>query len=97
MRFDVRNKKPKLWNAAILTAAAAGLIAVLLIRDAEKNALAVRLEGMSVQEATEWLQTRAQKVYDAKEQAVSPDIMREMERVVLLRVVIRSGWTTSTP
>ena len=41
MRFDVRNKKPKLWNAAILTAAAAGLIAVLLIRDAEKNALAV--------------------------------------------------------
>ena len=59
----------------------------VFIAPEEKNALAVRLEGMSVQEATEWLQTRAQKVYDAKEQAVSPDIMREMERVVLLRVV----------
>ena len=59
----------------------------VFIAPEEKNALAVRLEGMSVQEATEWLQTRAQKVYDAKEQAVSPEIMREMERVVLLRVV----------
>ena len=59
----------------------------VFIAPEEKNALAVRLEGMSVQEATEWLQNRAQKVYDAKEQAVSPDLMREMERVVLLRVV----------
>ena len=59
----------------------------VFIAPEEKNALAVRLEGMSVQDATEWLQTRAQKVYDAKEQAVTPDLMREMERVVLLRVV----------
>ena len=59
----------------------------VFIAPEEKNALAVRLEGMSVQEAIEWLQTRAKKVYDAKEQAVTPDIMREMERVVLLRVV----------
>ena len=61
----------------------------VFIAPEEKNALALRLEGMSVQEATEWLQNRATKVYDAKEQAVTPDIMREMERVVLLRVVDR--------
>ena len=59
----------------------------VFIAPEEKNALAVRLEGMSIQDATDWLQTRAKKVYDAKEQAVTPDIMREMERVVLLRVV----------
>ena len=59
----------------------------MFIAPEEKNALAVRLEGMSVQEATDWLQARAEKIYNAKEQAVSPDVMREMERVVLLRVV----------
>ncbi len=59
----------------------------VFIAPEEKNALAVRLEGMSVQEATDWLQARAEKIYNAKEQAVSPDVMREMERVVLLRVV----------
>ncbi len=59
----------------------------VFIAPTEENALAVRLEGMTTQEAIDWLQTRAEKVYDAKEQAVSPDIMRELERIVLLRVV----------
>ncbi len=59
----------------------------VFIAPEEKNALAVRLEGMSVQDATQWLQTRAAKVYDAKEQAVTPELMREIERVVLLRTV----------
>ncbi len=59
----------------------------IFIAPEEQNALAVRLEGMTTDQAVQWLQTRANKVYDMKEQAVSPDIMREMERVVLLRVV----------
>ena len=59
----------------------------VFIAPEERNALAVRLEGMEVQEAIQWLQTRAAKVYDAKEQAVTPDLMREIERVVLLRTV----------
>jgi preprotein translocase subunit SecA len=42
---------------------------------------------MTPEQAIEWLQTRAKKVYDAKEQAVSPEVMREMERIVLLKVV----------
>ncbi len=59
----------------------------VFIAPEERTALAVRLEGMEVQEAIQWLQTRAAKVYDAKEQAVTPDLMREIERVVLLRTV----------
>ena len=65
----------------------AGHYTGVFIAPEERNALAVRLEGMTVQEATDWLQTRAKKVYDAKEQALGADIMRELERVVLLRVV----------
>ena len=65
----------------------AGHYTGVFIASEERNALAVRLEGMTVQEATDWLQTRAKKVYDAKEQALGADIMRELERVVLLRVV----------
>ena len=53
----------------------------------ETQALAVRLEGMTVQEAIDWLQGRAKKVYDAKEEAIGSELMREMERVVLLKVV----------
>ena len=59
----------------------------IFIAPEETQALAVRLEGKTVDEAIEWLQTRAKKVYDAKEEAVGSEIMREMERVVLLRVV----------
>ena len=59
----------------------------IFIAPEETQALAVRLEGMTVEQAIEWLQTRAKKVYDAKEEAVGSEIMREMERVVLLKVV----------
>ncbi|MBQ6712128.1 MAG: preprotein translocase subunit SecA, partial [Clostridia bacterium] len=59
----------------------------IFIAPEETQALAVRLEGMTPDQAIEWLQTRAKKVYDAKEQAVSPEIMRELERIVLLKVV----------
>ena len=59
----------------------------IFIAPEETQALAVRLEGMTVQEAIDWLQGRAKKVYDAKEEAIGPELMREMERVVLLRVV----------
>ena len=59
----------------------------IFIAPEETQALAVRLEGMTPEQAIEWLQTRAKKVYDAKEQAVSPEVMREMERIVLLKVV----------
>ena len=59
----------------------------IFIAPEETQALAVRLEGMTVEQAIEWLQTRAKKVYDAKEQAVGSELMREMERVVLLKVV----------
>ena len=59
----------------------------IFIAPEETQALAVRLEGMTPDQAIEWLQTRAKKVYDAKEQAVSPEVMRELERIVLLKVV----------
>ncbi len=41
MRFDVRQKKPKLWNAAALTAAVFAAVVLLLLRGAERNALTV--------------------------------------------------------
>ena len=59
----------------------------VFIAPEERTSLAVRLEGMTVEQATEWLQTRAQKVYDAKEQQIGAPMMRELERVVLLRTV----------
>ncbi|MBR5391103.1 MAG: preprotein translocase subunit SecA [Clostridia bacterium] len=62
----------------------------VFIAPEERTSLAVRLEGMTVEEATQWLQTRAQKVYDAKEQQIGAPVMRELERVVLLRTVDRN-------
>ena len=62
----------------------------VFIAPEERTSLAVRLEGMTVEQATEWLQTRAKKVYDAKEQQIGPELMRELERVVLLRTVDRN-------
>ena len=43
MKFDVRKKKPKLWNAAVLSLAVLALVSVLLYLDPEGNALAVSL------------------------------------------------------
>jgi len=53
----------------------------------EQNAMALRLEGMTPDEATQWLHERAVKVYNAKEAALGASVMRELERVVLLRTV----------
>ena len=53
----------------------------------EENVMAVRLEGMTPAEATQWIHDRAVKVYNAKEAALGESVMRELERVVLLRTV----------
>ena len=45
------------------------------------------LEGMSVDQATELLYAKAMEAYEAKEAEVTAPIMRELERVVMLRVV----------
>ena len=41
MQFDTRDKKPKLWNVAILSAAVLALIVGLISMDAEKHAALV--------------------------------------------------------
>ena len=43
--------------------------------------------GKSAQELTETVYEIAQKTYEAKEAAYTPKVMRELERVVMLRVV----------
>ena len=45
------------------------------------------LAGMSAEELVEKLQERASAIYDAKEQELGETLMRELERVVMLRVV----------
>ena len=59
----------------------------VFIAPEETTSLAVRLEGMSQQDATEYLHDRALKFYEMKEKALTPAVMRELERVVLLRTV----------
>ena len=46
-----------------------------------------QLVGKSAQELTETVYEIAQKTYEAKEAAYTPKVMRELERVVMLRVV----------
>ena len=49
---------------------------------------AYRPEGkISTEQLTEELYDRAVATYDAKEKAYTPDVMRELERVIMLRVV----------
>jgi len=55
----------------------------------EVPSLVAKLNGMGRETAAEELTARALKFYDAKEQALGPVIMRELERVVLLRTVDR--------
>ena len=43
IKFDSLNKKPKLWNVAVLTAAAAAAIAALVLSYAQKNMLYICL------------------------------------------------------
>jgi len=41
IRFDTRNKKPKLWNIAVLTGILAAALAVLLITGAQEHGVAI--------------------------------------------------------
>ena len=43
IRFDTLNKKPKLWNVAALSGVLLAILAVLLLRGAERNAAAISL------------------------------------------------------
>ena len=43
MKFDTRDKKPKLWNIAAVTAVFAALLAVLVWLGAEKYAVAASI------------------------------------------------------
>ena len=45
------------------------------------------LEGMGRREMQEFLTERSQQAYDAREQELGPETMREIERVVMLRIV----------
>ena len=65
----------------------AGKFTRVFIPPEETTSLAVRLEGMKQEDATAYLKDRAMKFYEAKEKALTPPIMRELERVVLLRTV----------
>ena len=77
-------KEPEPYQIEELEAKYAGLII-------EKGELTAK--GLSsAQEITEFLQTRAHEAYERKEQAITSPIMREVERVMLLRVV-DSKWT----
>ncbi len=59
----------------------------VFIAPEETTSLTERLVGMGIQDATDYLKTRAMAFYEAKERALSPQVMRELERVVLLRTV----------
>ena len=59
----------------------------VFIAPEETTSLVAKLDGMHEDDATELLQKRAFAVYAAKEEALSAPVLRELERVVLLRVV----------
>ena len=77
-------KEPEPYQIEELEAKYAGLII-------EKGELAAK--GLSsAHEITDFLRTRAHEAYERKEQEITSPIMREVERVMLLRVV-DSKWT----
>ena len=59
----------------------------IFIAPEEATSLVAKLDGMREDDATELLQKRAFAVYAAKEEALTAPVLRELERVVLLRVV----------
>ena len=59
----------------------------VFIAPEETTSVVAKLEGLHEDDATELLQKRAFAVYSAKEEALSAPVLRELERVVLLRVV----------
>ncbi len=73
-------------NAEGLTHLAAAMEGIYFARGT-LAARASQLEGKSAQEAADIIYEIAQKTYEAKENTYTPAIMRELERVVMLRVV----------
>ena len=59
----------------------------LILRPGEGNMTVAQLEGKTPEDITEMLQTRAREVYAAKEKLYGEQVMRELERVILLRSV----------
>jgi preprotein translocase subunit SecA len=52
-----------------------------------KGAIRIQAQKQSAEELTQLLYDLALRVYEAKETAFTPEVMREVERVVMLRVV----------
>ena len=73
-------------NEAGLNRLAAGMEGVYFARGT-LAARASQLEGRSAQEVADTVFEIAQRTYEAKEAAYTPQIMRELERVIMLRVV----------
>ena len=73
-------------NAQGLTHLAAAMEGIYFARGT-LAARASQLEGKPAQEVADIVYEIAQKTYEAKENAYTPAIMRELERVVMLRVV----------
>ena len=59
----------------------------IFIAPEETTSFVAKLDGMHEDEAFELLQKRAFAVYSAKEEALTAPVLRELERIVLLRVV----------
>ncbi len=59
----------------------------VILRKGEGDLTRLQLEGKTPEDITDWLRERAIAVYEAKEKALGEPIMRELERVVLLRTV----------
>ena len=59
----------------------------VFIAPEESTSVAARLIGMDAEQATEEIRRLAHRFYEAKERALGSEIMRELERVVLLRTV----------
>ena len=73
-------------NAEGLTHLAAAMEGIYFARGT-LAARASQLEGKTAQEVADIIYEIAQKTYEAKENTYTPAIMRELERVVMLRVV----------
>ncbi|MDR1735401.1 MAG: preprotein translocase subunit SecA [Oscillospiraceae bacterium] len=61
----------------------------VFLRPGETLAAQSSVEGVRPEEAAEWLRERAMRVYEEKEAALGAPLMRELERVILLRAVDR--------
>lgn len=79
--YTVGSQYPEEWDIA-------GLLEYLQSVFLPKRALkAEEISGLEKEELKEVLMDRALKLYEAKEEEVGPENMRELERVILLKVV----------